>query len=319
MIIYIYGEDTYRSRKYLREVIEEFKKKRDPQGYNVAVLDFKRDEEKILGEFSAAPFLAEKRMVIIENILTSSDKDLLGELISKVKEKKIPETTVAVFWQGEKIGKVKEAGELQKLLAKEKYAKEFELLAGDELVKWVLREVKERGGKISGASAQYLAVNVHGDMWYLNSLLDQLVAYKKGEEIQLLDVQLFLEEKADDNIFNMAEAVARGDKKLAFKLLQEQRRLGAEESYLFSMILRQFRILLELRDLFEQEENLRSDEMASRLGLHPFVVKKSLMMVKQYPLARLKDIYRDLLAVDIKTKTGQGDQSLLIDLFVGKL
>jgi len=35
MIIYIYGEDTFRSHQYLKQQIERFKKERDPQGMNV--------------------------------------------------------------------------------------------------------------------------------------------------------------------------------------------------------------------------------------------------------------------------------------------
>ena len=209
------------------------------------------------------------------------------------------------------------------------------MLTGADLSKWIEQEIKSREGKISSSAAQFLAQNVGGDMWRLNSLVDQLVAYTsspgrqtplrsplergKGEEIQLADVQLFLEEKVDDNIFNMAEAVARGDRKMAFKLIGAQRRAGEDEGYVFSMILRQFRILVELRDLFEREDNATSEELAQKVGLHPFVVKKSLPMVKKYNLEKLKELYSRLLQIDIKTKTGQGGQSLLVDLFVGKL
>ena len=73
----------------------------------------------------------------------------------------------------------------------------------------------------------------------------------------------------------MAEAVARGDRKMAFKLIGAQRRAGEDEGYVFSMILRQFRILVELRDLFEREDNATSEELAQKVGLHPFVVKRA--------------------------------------------
>ena len=155
-------------------------------------------------------------------------------------------------------------------------------------------------------------------MWYLNSLLDQLVAYAEKREITLADAQLFLEEKVDDNIFNMADAAASGNRRLAFKLIQEQRRLGEEEGYLFGMIARQFRILITMRDLFNRQENISSDQMAKMLALHPFVVKKSLPLMKRLSLDKLKQIYDNLLEIDVKTKTGQADQSLLLDLFVGK-
>lgn len=350
MIIYIYGGDTFRSRQYLKKTIEQFKKQRDPQGYNVVILDAKIEETgKILSEITAAPFLAEKRMVVLENALSSTDKDLLSELVERVKSKDIPESNVIVFWQGEVFGKSGAAKELAGLLAKEKYAQEFKSLEVGELSAWIWKEVTVRGGKIGSHALVYLARHTGQDMWLLNTLLDQLLAYTtspvilsaseeslgsdirdsstplrvgrndNSREITLSDVQLFLAEKEDDNIFSMVDAVVSGNKKVAFKLLDDQRKLGEDNTYLFSMILRQFRILIQLRDLFDREDKMTSDALATTLGLHPYVVKKSLPLVRQYPLAKLKNIYQHLLEIDIKTKTGQGDQSMLLDLFVGKV
>jgi DNA polymerase-3 subunit delta len=128
-----------------------------------------------------------------------------------------------------------------------------------------------------------------------------------------------LDEKVDDNVFNMVEAVVSGNRKQAYKLLTEQRRLGEEDGKLFGLILWQFRILVNLRSLFEAEDNLTADQMAKKLGLHPFVVKKNLALVKRMSLVRLKEIYEMLLDIDKKIKTGRGDQSLLIDVLVGKI
>ena len=320
MLIYIYGEDTYSSRHYLKQQIERFKKERDPQGMNVVFLDGQKEESsRMWNEITSAPFLAEKRMVIIQNILSTKDTDVLESFVEGIKTNKIPEKNVIIFWQGEPVGKTKVAGELSKILAKEKWAKEFVPLVGVAMNSWIKSEVTSRGGNIGSSALSYLTQNVGQDMWHANSLVDQLVAYAGGKEVSLSDVQLFLEEKSDDNIFNMVDAIVAGNQKLAFKLIEDQRRLGQEDGYLFSMILRQFRILISLRDLFNRQESISSDEMAKMLALHPFVVKKSLPLIKRYSLDKLKDIYRQLLEIDIKTKTGLADQSWLIDLFVGKL
>lgn len=85
------------------------------------------------------------------------------------------------------------------------------------------------------------------------------------------------------------------------------------------MILRQFRILLELRDLYEREDISQSNVLAEKTGLHPFVVKKSFSFVKRYSYEKLKDVYEQLLEMDIKIKTGQGEPSLLLDMFVGRV
>jgi DNA polymerase-3 subunit delta len=142
----------------------------------------------------------------------------------------------------------------------------------------------------------------------------------QGEgEITLPDVQLFLDEKADDSIFNLVDAIVAGQAKKAYEMIQEQYRKGEDAGYVFAMLLRQFRILLEIRDLYEREDNLQSDALAKKLGLHPFVVKKSLPFVKRYTLQNLKDIYQKLLDIDVKTKTGLGDQSLMLDVFIGQI
>ncbi|MCX6781807.1 MAG: DNA polymerase III subunit delta [Candidatus Magasanikbacteria bacterium] len=319
MIIYIYGDDTFRSREFLRKSVNEFKAKRDPQGYNTLIFDAESDDPgKILQDMLALPFLAEKRMVVIQNLLSAKDKDFLERVRELVEGNKIPDTNVAVVWQGEPIGKSGEAKKLQEILAKGKFAYEFVAMSQAELTKWIIKEMKERGGKIDARAASILATDA-GDVWLLNSLIDQLVAFKNGAEIGTADVRLFIDEKVDDNIFNMVDAIISGNKKLAFKLINEQRRLGEDESYLFAMIMRQFKILLQMRDLWEREDNLTSDVMAKKMKLHPFVAKKSMPIVRKFTMTDLRRAYDELLEIDVKTKTGLADQAVLIDFFVGKL
>jgi len=344
MIIYLFGEDTFRSRQQLKKMVNKFKADRDPQGYNVVFLDCAKEASgKILSEIQSAPFLAEKRMVVLENLLSNNDKNLIGGLVEKIKNKQYPQTNILLFYQGEKLSKIKEVSELDKILTKEKFAQEFKNLTGAQLQAWIKKEVEERGGKINNHALNFITQNVGLDMWFLNSLIDQLIAYKNSynvvlsetkdpdssqkvqndknntdEEIELKDVSLFLEENVDDNIFNMVDAIVVGDKKQAFRLINKQRELGEDDFKLMAMIVRQFRILIQIKSLFEENENLRSEEASKILGLHPFVVRKSLSLVKKYSLAKLKNIYNELLEIDIKTKTGVAPQNLLLDFFIGK-
>lgn len=320
MVIYIYGEDSYRSRQYLSDQIEKFKTARDPQGYNVAIFDAQKDEPgKILSEILSSPFLAEKRLIVVENILSISDKEFLGGLIERIEDKKIPESNIVIFWQSEKLSKVKEAKELEAILKKEKYVQEFVALEGPALSAWITSEVKKRNGKISHPAISYLAQNTVGDIWFLSSLLDQLTAYAAGKEIELSQVNLFLDEKVDDNAFNMVEAVVSGNKKQAYKLLQEQRRIGEDNFKIFGLIVWQFRILLAARSLFEVSENMSSDAMAKELGIHPFVLKKNLSLIKRYNKKQLSDIYAQLLEMDLKAKTGGSDLGLELELLINRI
>ncbi len=329
MILYFYGEDTFRSREYLRESIAQFKKQRDPKGYNTLTLDGKKiSSGKLFAEINTIPFLSEKRLVVVENLLSSSDKEMLAEFASRLHEKKFPESTVLICWQGEAVGKTKDAKELHAILSrpsgipfagqKEKFAREFVALQGAKLLEWIQKRVGDRGGSIEINAAEGLAQN-GGDSWQLSGTINQLVAYSSGRRIALEDVSNFIEEKLDDNVFNLVDAVVAGNHKKAFKLLTDQRKLGEEDGHLFGLFLWQFRILIEMSDLLEREGNLTSDEMAKRLGVHPFVARKNLAIARQSSLSKLESIYARLLEVDLKTKTGQGNQSLLLDLFVAKV
>jgi DNA polymerase-3 subunit delta len=117
----------------------------------------------------------------------------------------------------------------------------------------------------------------------------------------------------------MVEALIAGNHEQCFKLLGEQRRQGEEEIKLFGLVLWQFRTLLSVSDLLEREGNLASDAIASRLKIHPFVAKKNMALTKRFSLARLEALYAELLEIDTKTKSGQADPGLLMDLFVARI
>lgn len=319
MIIFLYGKDTFRSRRQLKSIIHKFKKDRDPQGLNVVRLDAaKKQPGELLEQMLASPFLAERRMIVIEGLLASKHKDFVGELLERIENNKLPDSNVFVFWEDTDKFKTKIAKAMLARLSQEKFAQHYEPISGATLHKWIQAEVQERGGSIDQQSIQYLTQHVGNDMWQLHFLIDQLVAYRE-KGIALADVQLFLDEKADDNIFNLVDAIIAKHPKQVYKMIQQQYSSGEDAQYIFAMLLRQFRILLELRDLHDREDIGSSDTVAKKLDLHPFVVKKSLPMVKKYTLNDLKKAYNALLEIDTKTKTGQASQELLVDIFVGKL
>lgn len=305
----------------MKKMIEKFKLERDPQGLNVTVLDCNQENSNlILEQILATPFLAEKRMVILENLLSATKKnDLQEKILEYIEAKTLPEENIYIFWEGEGKPKTNVSKDLLSRLTKEKYAQQFEIYKGAKLSAWANQEITERGGKISRYALEYLVENTNGDTWEINSIIDQLTAYSPDKEIELKDVELFLDEKIDDNIFNLVDALIAGQTKKVYQMIQEQYRIGEDAQFILAMILRQIKILLELRDLYDREDTMSSEILAKELGLHPFVVKKSLPFIKKYNQEKLKDIYQKLLEVDIKTKTGLGDQSMLLNILVGKL
>lgn len=320
MLMYIYGDDSYRSREYLKQSIDQFRKQRDPGGYNIKEFDGETlTESELWAEVNSIPFLADKRLVAVTNLLSSSDKELLSSVQDRIKNNKISENVILIFLQSEPLSKVKEAKELQKLLIAGKFAKEFERLVGTKLYTWIEKEVQTIGGTIEPSTAALLGNAAGHDIWQLRFIINQLVAYKNGKPIDGIAVQQFIEEKVDDNVFAMVEALVVRDHRRCFKLLNDQRKQGEDDFKMFGLILWQFRILLSMSDLVEHEKSLTSDEIAKLLKLNPFVARKNLVMIHRFTNLQLKSLYSELLELDRKTKTGQADQALLLDLFIAHI
>lgn len=319
MILFLYGKDTFRSRDYMRKMIEKFKKDRDPQGYNVTVFDATKDQgSRMLEEIGAFPFLAEKRLVVIENLLQSKQADMQEALLKKIEEQTLPPSTILLLWESIDTVKGKDTKELFERLKAEKYAQEFDLLEGQKLEAWIAAELKDRGGKMSHDAIHFLVINAGSDMWRLHTVIDQMLAFKNGEEITIKDLEQIVEKSVDDNIFSLIDAIVQKRQQTIFSLLEEQYRQGNDAGYIFAMMLRQFRIMLELKDAIEKTNGSEA-VLAKELGIHPFVVKKSLPLVSKYSMDELKWVYEELLKLDIETKTGGGDQKVLLDLFIGRL
>ncbi len=317
MILFLYGPDTYRSRANLHEQVERFKQLRDPSGYNVVFLDALEEKHgsKLWSEMLSSPFLAEKRMVVVENVLASKHEDLIEQITERIGAGGFPDSNIIVFWEGEDEPKAKAKKELFALLKAEKYATEFAPLDDRKREAWIMEEVKKHSTTISRDAVSYLSTNSGGDLWLVHNVIEQVCAYASAREITKADVVLFLDPAADDNIFALVDAVVSGQSARAQKLITDQYKIGKEPQYILAMLIRQYRILIQLADLFAHEDGISSDTAAKKLGLHPFVVKKTLPLVKRTTLAELQAIHTQLFEIDKKTKYG-ANAAVLLDQFL---
>jgi len=143
------------------------------------------------------------------------------------------------------------------------------------------------------------------------------MSYKVGQSINEDDIDLLVKSKIDTDIFKTLDALAKRDKKTAFRLLHEHLEQGENEIYLFSMFVYQIRVLLKLKDLIEKGTPFYNLPKLS--GLHPFVVKKSSEQLKNFGFEQLKGIYKYLLKIELGLKKGRLDGSAALDLLVAEI
>lgn len=327
MVYFLYGEDTYRSRKKLKQIEEKFKKT-DKGRVNLIKIDGERTPwRNIEKEILASPFLHDKKLVIVENFLSKKGQKF-DEALIFLKGNKIPSNTVVIFWED---SSPDERTALFKLLNQPKQTERFDFLPPANLDRWILDEVKNQGLKIERRAAALLAELIGPDLWQMDREISKLVAYSRGKknqtgEISVQDVDLLVRGNYDEDIFALVDAIGNKNKKLAFRLLREQKEAGLKEDYIFAMLVRQFRILLQVKETVEKEfpflsinDSIIRQKIAAILDLHPFVVSKALYQIKNYTLRDLKKIYGKLLTMDMRMKKSNHDAALLLDLFVAQI
>ena len=196
--------------------------------------------------------------------------------------------------------------------------KEFKLPKADALNKWILARAKKHGANFSNEAVELLSAIVPGDLWQLDQEILKLANFKKKEVISSEDVGLMVKGKYNDDIFQLMDAISAKNKKKALRLFQDQLDSGAAELYLFTMLVRQFRIFYQIKAALNERDG-SSDEIAKELGLHPYVVKKSMQYLRNFSLEQIINIYRCLLDFEIKIKTSSISFEVLFDLLIAEL
>jgi len=333
MIIFLYGEDAFRSSQKIKEIKEKFLKS-DPIASGLSVFparnasrlgrDAGGDYDGIIGVLSTPNLLASKRLVIIKRLLskgTSEEQEKLLEYLEKNKKNLTEDKDlVVVFWEEET---AKKNNALFKFLeSRQGGAKSQELkkLSGIKLDQWInerLREINPRN-KISASALQKLVLYAGSDMFLLDNEIQKLANYANGQMISDEDVEILVKANLDSNIFNTIDALGAKNKKEALKLLHRHLGQGEDPFYILSMFIYQFRNLLKVADL-NLNEGRSEQEIAKISKLHPYVVKKSLAQIQRFSFQQLKKIYQKLGEMDLKIKTGQLDIKLALDKFVVEL
>lgn len=311
MIYFLYGQDSYRSRLKLNEIIDGYKKVYK-SGFNLIGIDAKETRfADFFSNFKITSMFAEKKLITLKNAFQCQKfQQEFFENIKKIDEIK----DIVVIYEE---GKVDERSGLFKALKKQAKCQEFGLLAGLPLRRWLQKEFENLGAKIEPEAENFLLYSAGNDLWRLKNEAKKLADFKRGKIIKKQDIELMVKPKIENDIFKTIDALASKNKKQALDFLHKHIDEGDNVLYLLSMIAYQFRNLLAIKDLMEKK--IAYGTMAKKSGLHPFIIKKSYYLCAQFSMAELKKIYRKIFQADLNIKTGRVDPETALDLLVSEI
>jgi len=323
MFYVFHGDDDYS----LHQTLGEMKAKMGDQAIadlNTTVLDGRSLAlDELRTTCDTLPFLSERRLVIVEGLLaryepraggTESGKGHADPLESGLRSylPTMPESARLFFVERVALSEKNPLLKMAKELGGKVHV--FSSPTGAELTAWIEKRVRAAGGTISPRAAETLGAFVGGNLRQLAQEIDKLIAYAGERTIQDGDVQLLVADAREVKIWTLTDALAARNRDHALGVLHQLIDDGEQPPVLMAVISRQFRSLLQIKELAEQR--LAPEAIASQLHMHPFVVKNAVLTARSFSNERLDAIFHHLLAADLAVKTGRLDPTLALDLLV---
>jgi DNA polymerase-3 subunit delta len=311
--ILLYGTDEFAISRRIADIAA----KTDKDGMNTSRFEARlTNDEELNNAVNSMPFLSDKRLVILAN---PSQKYGAGEPRKRFLEflGKIPPTTFLVIH--EIIEKEPEKHWLVKWAAKSGDAKaEAHMLPKPrDMTGWIVNEMKAQGGKISPAAAARLAELVGADTRQAAQEIAKVLAYVNwARTVEVQDVEAVCVSTAEVDIFAFVDSLAAGNGQQSQSMLRKM--LEVQDAFaIFPMIIRQFRLLIQTREIIEQHGMV--PDVIEALHVHPFVAGKVFAQAGRFTMKTLEAIYRRLLKMDEAAKTSAMPLDTALEMFVVEL
>lgn len=212
---------------------------------------------------------------------------------------------------------------IYKAVAKDGVVKEFIPPKEWALQKWIEDRAKQEKIKLGPNVASVLGQYLGSNLYALHNELLKLSAYAgEGQPVTTAMIEKLTTQVSETSIFKLTEALSRRKLDEAIRQLNRLRnettlpRAGFTRQ-IFVMICREIYNLLRIREMAAARHS--NSEIASTLGLHPFVVEKSRELVRNFSAERLDKLYHRLAELDYADKTGRADLSSELELLLAEI
>lgn len=272
----------------------------------------KMDLSEVYQLASTYPFFSEKRLIMMDRMgILKTGKDELLKILDEM-----PDTTCIVICESE----ADKRSKVYKWIKKNGYVAEF--WKKDQTEKTLLRFIavllSRAGIQIRESDASLLLSMVGTDMYQIKNEVEKLISFM-GEETVVTSwhIQQIVYGEVQNKIFDLVSAIAEGKKKQALSYYNDLMVLREAPSHILALIIRQYRILTVMKDMKNQR---RPDaEIASNIGIPPFVVRKYDHQLRSYRSDTLQECYHNCIKAEQDFKSGLMTDQLSLETLIIRL
>lgn len=177
-----------------------------------------------------------------------------------------------------------------------------------------MKYFQKNGIEIRQDAAVELVSRIGGDYSTFLNEASKLVTYSKGEVVTKEMVEMLVSQPLEDDMFQLSNALTRGDKKRAFKVYKDLKVKNIRGITLMNALAKQLQFLHEVQHLYSKR--MDSFAISKELGCTPGRVNASLYSVRKMRDTCLEKGLEALYEAELAVMSGQKDEDLAFNMFL---
>ena len=308
----VHGDEEYEREALVASMIEALVPAQT-RDFNLDVLRAERLEVlDFFQVYETYPMMAESRLIVLRDAEALAADQCRG--LERVFATPVETSRLLVVGR-----KVDMRRKFFRELSRKGRALEFKPPYDNQVPQWIQRYAKRQGMQIEPAAIQLLSQYVGAKPRELVSEIEKLVSFAGvGQPITPAAVEQVAGITRGASVFDLADALGKGQGKLAQKLMQKFLSQGEEPTRAVAMISRHFQLLLKAKVIMGK--SLPRDKMAAELGVAPFFLSGYLEQAQRRSTSWLWAGLSALREADWHLKSqGRRQEHLVLELLVAKL
>ncbi len=286
------GENAFLLRNARHRWMDEFQKKHGQE--NCTVLDGQKlTIRELLDDVAVLPFLAEKRLVIVDGIPKSSREDI------QLLDANIHPQVILLFCDPKPD---KRSTGIKEVLATAD-VKEFALLKGKPLAEWADTYSKEQQSALEPAARDLLLEYLGDDMDMIATEMQKLALHAKNRAITREDIETMTIPSDEGIVWRMTDLLCEGSRIEALKYVKRMLDRGGDAYGLWAILLSMLKNLVLVRAAVQSGMSA-SQDIATTTGVHVFSLRSLLPYARRIKDADMETFLGWAVHADRDLKTG---------------
>ena len=299
------GENAYERQENFRGLLAQIRHEHDVEN-----LPDTESLEDLLESANMLSMFGTGKIVVQRNPLWLKKTEDLEPLMQWA-ENPTPDVVIVLGWEQNPDKRKKSF----KWFVKRGYLIACDNLKSWELPAWIQKRFKERGKRVSLQGAQALLALVGESQMLLDGEIEKICLYAgKEKEISIETIERLSSATAEAGIFDFIDSLCAAKGLEALAKLDNLIKMKEPEVKICFMIARQFRILLQGKQL--KRSGVHRQDIAGRMKVNPYVWKKAEPFVDRYDEGTLEEFFFQCHKMDWDMKSGQGEPRVLLEHFI---